>query len=54
MPLLTDFVIQSVIMQAISFLAEDFMMKYGDHSVRNEGCISALGPVMPIRTAHLF
>lgn len=35
-------------MQAISFLVEDFMMKYGDHSVRNEGCISALEPAMPI------
>lgn len=49
-PLLTDFIIQSAIMQAISFLVEELMMKYGDHSVRNKGCISALEPVMPIRT----
>lgn len=53
-PLLTDFIIQSAIMQSMGFLEEDFMMKYGDHSVRNEGCISALVTGIPIRTVHLL
>lgn len=47
------FIIQSAIMQARSFLEEDFLVRYGDHSVRNEGCVSALVTVMPIRTLKL-
>jgi len=41
-------------MQAMGFLEKDFTMKYGGHSVRNKGCISALLTVMPVRTAHLL